>query len=1234
MRICLVTSGETRLDLSVEPGLTVGELRGRVALLTADPTWADGWIWVGETRLEDHQPAGTAPFVAGALLRTSPGPPDACEAAVRAGAHLAVLDGPGAGTVTATPRHRWTRFAAPADDPPRELTSRGLPQVRAAKTLHAHGRLVAAGRGGLRVSRRIGRLDAARVRHLRPGLRTPVAILRHGDRVQHAGRTLVLRREGAARRRVRLPPLRLAGVGLAAAGPVALALTTGRWAYLLLALAGPAMLLGTGGPPPEEPAPPPVGDLAGLRMAAARRRLGAGEPRTGLVPWSTDGTLAVTGHDAVPVAATVALVALGAPPTLRLVLMTRHPHRWRWTRWLEPSTTLPEPDDPDCLVIADDPPDPAALASWRSNAPTGHRLLVVDGAQVPAWCSRVLATGPAGGVLASADGLATPYLTGAPTDHVLDDAARELAGSLSPEAGGWLPVEVALGELGVPGPRADQIAAAWSLDTGGLRVPIGRSANGADLVLDLVQDGPHLLIGGTTGSGKSELLVTLVTAAGLRYPPDRLAMLLVDFKGGTGVGAAAGMPHVLEHLCDLEPAQATRTLTGLGAELRRREKLLADAGAADLTDLDPRASGTPPRLLVVVDEFRALIDEVPAAAAVLARLAAQGRALGVHLVLATQRPAGAIGPDLRANVSARLCLRVADPADGVDLVGSDQPAMIDRRTPGRALLQISSGPPVPVQIARALVRPAHPTVALVDDAAGPGQTWRPAARSTGDVAAWVTAARAAAAQHPAASTPWLPELPCRVSPHQVPAGSGLPLALADHPERLARSGIRWQPELGHLLVLGAPGTGRTNTLVVAGAAALAAGYQVHAIGLPAHAATWLREADHDGRLGTMAPAAEVLVVARLLELITSGPRRLLLVDGVEAVLDALAGLGRGSGAERLSRMWTGSRPGGLALAVTAAPGPVALRAAPAFADRLVLALRDRGAEAVLDIPTALAAQVRAPGRAVHQRHGAAAVCQVVHAPTGPHGPAGQPTGPDGSESPGRPQSAGATGAGPVRSRRTAPGPVRLVPLPAEVAAPPGAADVTDALGVGGDTAGPVLVDPTPVFLVAGPPGSGRSTALARLADGLTARGRMLLGPLDVGRVAADPHHFPGAVLVIDDLDELETGEPGPAVALEQLLRARRGGADVQVLGSAALEHAATAFRGPTALLVRARRLLVLDPCAPGAADLLGPRGTWFADPAARVPGRGVLRLGRELTAVQVYRRAGAPVRVAVQGGGP
>ncbi|WP_456847707.1 FtsK/SpoIIIE domain-containing protein, partial [Cellulomonas sp. P5_C6] len=261
----------------------------------------------------------------------------------------------------------------------------------------------------------------------------------------------------------------------------------------------------------------------------------------------------------------------------------------------------------------------------------------------------------------------------------------------------------------IPGP--DRLADAWAEPPPpGLVAALGIGAGGRTVAVDLVADGPHVLVAGTTGAGKSELLTTLVLSLALTHPPDRLAILLVDFKGGTGLGPVAGLPHVLEHVTDLDAAHARRILAALRAELRRRETLLAAAGVRDLLELDPADPGTPPRLLVVVDELRALTEDLPDSSAALTRIAAQGRALGIHLVLATQRPAGAVGADLRANVAVRVALRVTDPADSTDVLDAPDAALIDPATPGRAWLRRGSRSLEPVQIARAVMTTPAPVL--------------------------------------------------------------------------------------------------------------------------------------------------------------------------------------------------------------------------------------------------------------------------------------------------------------------------------------------------------------------------------------------------------------------------------------------------------------------------------------------------------------------------------------------
>lgn len=232
---------------------------------------------------------------------------------------------------------------------------------------------------------------------------------------------------------------------------------------------------------------------------------------------------------------------------------------------------------------------------------------------------------------------------------------------------------------------------------------LGAAAEGP-VSIDLVRDGPHALVGGTTGAGKSELLQTLVTSLALSHRPDLLNFVLIDYKGGSAFTDCARLPHVLGVVTDLDAHLTTRALTSLEAELKRREHLLAAVGAKDLDDYRRSSRpGAPPlgRLVLVVDEFKMLADDLPDFVAGLVRLAAIGRSLGVHLVLATQRPAGIISADMRANISLRIALRVRDRGDSDDVIESPEAATISDRTPGRALIRTGGGDLLTVQTAYA-----------------------------------------------------------------------------------------------------------------------------------------------------------------------------------------------------------------------------------------------------------------------------------------------------------------------------------------------------------------------------------------------------------------------------------------------------------------------------------------------------------------------------------------------------
>ncbi len=204
---------------------------------------------------------------------------------------------------------------------------------------------------------------------------------------------------------------------------------------------------------------------------------------------------------------------------------------------------------------------------------------------------------------------------------------------------------------------------------------IGWSGDGT-VDIDLVRDGPHGLIAGTTGSGKSEFLRTLVVAMAAEVSPDHLNFVLVDFKGGATFDTCDRLPHVVGVVTDLERGLAERVLVSLDAEIRRRERLLRAAHADDLTSYRRNAVDPLARLVVVIDEFAALAKELPDFLPALVGIAQRGRSLGIHLLLATQRPAGVVTDDIRANTNLRLALRLQDRSDALDVVGDDRPAAL------------------------------------------------------------------------------------------------------------------------------------------------------------------------------------------------------------------------------------------------------------------------------------------------------------------------------------------------------------------------------------------------------------------------------------------------------------------------------------------------------------------------------------------------------------------------------
>ena len=254
--------------------------------------------------------------------------------------------------------------------------------------------------------------------------------------------------------------------------------------------------------------------------------------------------------------------------------------------------------------------------------------------------------------------------------------------------------------------RADDMAVEsvlqrWSAQryASDIRCYLGVSSGGS-LNIGLSEHGPHWLLGGTTGAGKSQLLRSLVLSAALRYPPERLGLILVDFKGSAGLGPLAQLPHALSVLSNFDVSAVERALEFLRADIHRREVDLQALGVNSYRDYlaSCQAAGTIPRypeLLIVVDEFRMLIDSMPDAMAELMRIATIGRSLGLHLVLATQRPQGAISQDIRANIAASICLRVASAQDSYNLLEHESAAYISAAHPGAGYVRLPDGRSLP-----------------------------------------------------------------------------------------------------------------------------------------------------------------------------------------------------------------------------------------------------------------------------------------------------------------------------------------------------------------------------------------------------------------------------------------------------------------------------------------------------------------------------------------------------------
>jgi S-DNA-T family DNA segregation ATPase FtsK/SpoIIIE len=651
-----------------------------------------------------------------------------------------------------------------------------------------------------------------------------------------------------------------------------------------------------------------------------------------------------------------------------------------------------------------------------------------------------------------------------------------------------------------------------------LRALVGQGSD-REFMLDLRTQGPHALVGGTTGAGKSEFLQTWVLGMAAAHSPDRVTFLFVDYKGGAAFADCVNLPHTVGLVTDLSPHLVRRALTSLRAELRRREHLLNRKKAKDLLALerigDPEA---PPALVIVVDEFAALAKEVPEFVDGVVDVAQRGRSLGLHLILATQRPAGVIKDNLRANTNLRIALRMADEHDSADVLGSPLAAEFDPRVPGRGAVRTGPGRIAMFQTGYAGGRfdsaPVKAAVTLESLAFGPGEPWDvPLDPSAGpgpddsgptDIARTVQSIAAAArlAGVPAPRRPWLPELAAAYDVGALGAQTDaqLVLGVVDVPAHQEHRTLHYRPDDGSIVVFGTGGSGKSTTLrTLAADAGLAAdGGPMHVYGLD-FGAGGLAMIECLPHVGSVVDGHDHERVARLLRQLresleersaryaqaragtigeyrqltgrTDEPRILLLLDGLSAFRDAYESeVGRAAVFGAFQRVVAERRPLGVHVAMSAErPGALPTSLAGSVQRRLVLRQADENAYGVLDVPKDVLGPQSAPGRGVLGGTTEELQVAVLGGSTNPAEQAQHL-----ERLAARLRAAGVRDAPPVRRLSSF---IERASMPARVGGMP-------VLGVADDTLEPIGFEPHGTFLLAGLPGSGRTTVLGSLAASL------------------------------------------------------------------------------------------------------------------------------------------------------
>lgn len=647
-----------------------------------------------------------------------------------------------------------------------------------------------------------------------------------------------------------------------------------------------------------------------------------------------------------------------------------------------------------------------------------------------------------------------------------------------------------------------------------LRAVIGHTGT-EPFIIDLKSQGPHALVGGTTGSGKSEFLQSWVLGMAAAHSPDRVTFLFVDYKGGSAFADCVELPHTVGLVTDLSTHLVRRALTSLRAELRYREHLLQRKRAKDLATLersgDPDA---PPSLIIVIDEFAALVNEVPEFVDGVVDVAQRGRSLGLHLILATQRPAGVIRDNLRANTNLRVALRMADVEDSSDVLGDPMAAHFDPSIPGRAVAKTGPGRLTAFQSAYAGGHTSGevppPRIEIEQVQFGGTTPWdvpeRPEPVGEGGPAdirrvVAVIADASKIAKVPVPRKPWLAELAATYDLAKLPnprTDERLLLGVVDDPAAQAQPTVFYEPDaVGNLALFGTGGAGKSTALrtIAVSAALTARGGPVHVYGLD-FGSSGLRMLNELPHVGAIIGGDDEERVIRLLRTLRDTvneravrysaidadtisryrvaanapeePRILLLVDGIGAFRETYEYSNNSSWFAEFAQIAADGRPVGVHVVVTGdRPNSLPSSIASTFQQRIVMRSASDDDYLMLGVPKDVLSATSAPGRAILGDN------EMQFAVLGGHATMAL-------------QSREVTRLADAMRRQgvaPAPGIPRLeTMIPADSL--PDEVDGRPVIGLLDATLGAATFNPVGAFMIAGSPQSGRSTALAAIGRSL------------------------------------------------------------------------------------------------------------------------------------------------------